>query len=113
MLERTLYNGVLSGQSLGGDKFFYPNPLASNGGYSRKPWFGCACCPSNLSRFIPSIPGYVYAVDGSDIYVNLYMGNEGRFDINGKRVRISQSGNYVWDGRWPSLSMRTGQGSSP
>lgn len=98
VLERTLYNGVLSGQSLNGDEFFYPNPLASDGGYSRKPWFGCACCPSNLSRFIPSIPGYVYAVKDGDVYVNLYLANDGDLKVNGKRVRLSQSGNYVDDG---------------
>lgn len=98
VLERTLYNGVLSGQSLNGDAFFYPNPLASDGGYSRKPWFGCACCPSNLSRFIPSIPGYVYAVKDGDVYVNLYLANDGDLKVNGKRVRLSQSGNYVDDG---------------
>ncbi len=75
VLERTLYNGLLSGVSLKGDGFFYPNPLASEGGYERKPWFGCACCPSNICRFIPSVPGYVYAVKDDDLYVNLYMSN--------------------------------------
>ena len=62
VLERTLYNGLISGMSLRGDGFFYPNPLESMGQHERKPWFGCACCPSNLCRFIPSLPGYVYAV---------------------------------------------------
>ncbi len=99
VLERTLYNGVLSGQSLEGDAFFYPNPLASEGGYSRKPWFGCACCPSNLSRFIPSIPGYVYAVNGKDVYVNLYLGNKSDLLVNGKKIALSQEGDYVWDGK--------------
>lgn len=99
VLERTLYNGLISGMSLAGDAFFYPNPLASDGGYSRKPWFGCACCPSNLCRFIPSLPGYVYAVDGRDVYVNLFLGNEGNLNVGGKRVRLAQSGNYVWDGK--------------
>ena len=83
VLERTLYNGLISGMSLEGDAFFYPNPLASDGGYSRKPWFGCACCPSNLSRFIPSLPGYVYAVNNKDVYVNLYLGNEGNLTVGG------------------------------
>ena len=80
-LERTLYNGLISGVSLDGGAFFYPNPLASNGGYSRKPWFGCACCPSNISRFIPSLPGYVYAVRDNDVYVNLFMGNDARLSV--------------------------------
>lgn len=99
VLERTLYNGLLSGISLGGDAFFYPNPLASDGGYSRQPWFGCACCPSNLSRFIPSLPGYVYAVDDKNVYVNLYLGNDAALDVAGKRVRLRQSGDYVWNGK--------------
>lgn len=70
-LERTLYNGLISGVSLEGNAFFYPNPLASNGSYSRKAWFDCSCCPSNICRFIPSLPGYIYAVKGKDIYVNM------------------------------------------
>ncbi len=103
-LERTLYNGLISGQSIEGDRFFYPNPLESDGGYERQPWFGCACCPSNLSRFIPSLPGYVYAVDGRDVYVNLYMGNRATVDVAGKRVKLSQGGDYVWEGN-PSVTI--------
>ena len=61
VLERTLYNGLLSGVSLDGKKFFYPNPLESGGDYERSPWFGCACCPGNMTRFLASLPGYVYA----------------------------------------------------
>jgi uncharacterized protein len=71
VLERSLYNNVLSGISLGGDRFFYPNPLESNGQHQRSEWFGCACCPSNVSRFIPSMPDYIYAQKGNDLYVNL------------------------------------------
>lgn len=99
VLERTLYNGLISGISLDGDKFFYPNPLASDGGYSRKPWFDCSCCPSNLCRFIPSLPGYVYAVKDRDIYVNLYIANDADIDMGGKKVRLSQKGDYIWDGK--------------
>ena len=62
VLERTLYNGLISGVSLEGNGFFYPNPLESMGQHQRQPWFGCACCPSNICRFIPSLPGYIYAV---------------------------------------------------
>ena len=75
VLERTLYNGVISGVSLDGGAFFYPNPLESDGRHQREPWFGCACCPSNICRFIPSVPGYVYAAKDRDLYVNLYMSN--------------------------------------
>ena len=98
VLERTLYNGLLSGVSLQGDGFFYPNPLESAGGYERKPWFGCACCPSNICRFIPSVPGYVYAVNGSDLYVNLYMPNTLTQKVNGKDVVLRQETGYPWNG---------------
>lgn len=98
VLERTLYNGLLSGVSLQGDGFFYPNPLESAGGYERKAWFGCACCPSNICRFIPSVPGYVYAVNGSDLYVNLYMPNTLTQKVNGKDVVLRQETGYPWNG---------------
>lgn len=98
VLERTLYNGLLSGVSLKGDGFFYPNPLESVGQHQRQEWFGCACCPSNISRFIPSVPGYVYAVNGNDLYVNLYMSNTLTQKINGKEVVLSQKTNYPWNG---------------
>lgn len=99
IVERTLYNGLISGMSVDGDSFFYPNPLASEGGYERKPWFGCACCPSNLCRFIPSLPGYIYAVRDKDVYVNLYIGNKAEFKVDGKKVALTQSGEYTWDGK--------------
>ena len=67
VLERTLYNGLISGVSLRRGGFFYPNPLESMGQHQRQPWFGCACCPSNICRFIPSLPGYVYAVKGRNV----------------------------------------------
>jgi DUF1680 family protein len=69
VLEQTLYNGMISGISLSGDHFFYPNPLESMGQHSRSEWFGCACCPSNVCRFIPSIPGYMYGQTDSRLYV--------------------------------------------
>lgn len=98
VLERTLYNGVISGMSVDGGAFFYPNPLESHGEHERQPWFGCACCPSNLCRFIPSIPGYVYAVKDRDVYVNLFMSNTAKLDVEGKMVELSQSTNYPWNG---------------
>jgi len=98
VLERTLYNGLISGMSLEGDGFFYPNPLASDGQHERQPWFGCACCPSNLSRFIPSLPGYVYAVKDKALYVNLFMTNTMKQTVAGKEVTLSQKTNYPWDG---------------
>lgn len=98
VLERTLYNGLISGVSLEGDGFFYPNPLESTGNYERKPWFGCACCPSNICRFIPSVPGYIYAVHGGDLYVNLFMGNTSEIEVNGKKVSLTQETGYPWNG---------------
>lgn len=98
-LERTLYNGLISGVSLEGDSFFYPNPLASNGAYSRKPWFDCSCCPSNICRFIPSLPGYIYAVRDKDVYVNLYIANDADINVASRPVKISQHGDYAWDGK--------------
>ena len=98
VLERTLYNGLISGVSLEGNGFFYPNPLASSGDYAREPWFGCACCPSNICRFIPSLPGYIYAVKDKDLYVNLYMSNTMTHQIGGRSVTLSQKTGYPWSG---------------
>ena len=105
-LERSLYNGVISGMSVDGGRFFYPNPLSSDGKYKfnadgtteRQPWFGCACCPSNLCRFIPSFPGYMYAVKDSKLYVNLFAGNTATIQVGGKDVVLEQQTNYPWDG---------------
>ena len=105
-MERTLYNGVISGMSVDGGRFFYPNPLSSDGKYKfnadgtteRQPWFGCACCPSNLCRFIPSFPGYMYAVKDSKLYVNLFAGNTATIQVLGKDVTLSQETSYPWDG---------------
>ena len=105
-LERTLYNGVISGMSVDGGKFFYPNPLSSDGVYTfnadrtktRQPWFGCACCPSNLCRFIPSMPGYIYGVRDDDLYVNLFAANIATIALKGKNVTLEQSTQYPWDG---------------
>lgn len=98
VLERTLYNGLISGVSLDGGSFFYPNPLSSNGKYSRKPWFGCACCPSNVSRFIPSLPGYVYAVENDQVYVNLYLSNKAELKVDKKKILLEQETGYPWNG---------------
>lgn len=105
-LERTLYNGVISGMSMDGGRFFYPNPLSSDGKYkfnadgntTRQPWFGCACCPSNLCRFIPSVPGYIYAVKDNKVYVNLFASNTANIQVGDKEVQIEQQTNYPWDG---------------
>ena len=99
VLERTLYNALLSGISLSADKFFYPNPLESHGEHKRSAWFGCACCPSNICRFIPSVPGYVYAQKGDSLYVNLYMNNQATVDLKGEKITIQQVTDYPWQGK--------------
>jgi hypothetical protein len=114
-MERTLYNGVISGMSVDGGRFFYPNPLSSDGKYKfnadgtteRQPWFGCACCPSNLSRFIPSFPGYMYAVKDNKLYVNLFAGNTATIQVGGKDVVLEQQTNYPWDGDITMKVVRT------
>lgn len=98
VLERSLYNGLISGVSLDGGGFFYPNPLESMGQHQRQPWFGCACCPSNICRFIPSVPGYIYAVKDNNLYVNLFMSDNATVNVNGKKVSLSQTTEYPWDG---------------
>lgn len=98
VLERTLYNGLISGVSLSGDRFFYPNPLESVGQHGRSEWFGCACCPSNVCRFMPSIPGYVYAQKDNMIYVNLFVESESDIVLEKNKIHISQKSNYPWEG---------------
>ncbi|MBN2244575.1 MAG: glycoside hydrolase family 127 protein [Candidatus Aminicenantes bacterium] len=99
VLERTLYNGLISGVSLEGTLFFYPNPLASFGERTRSPWFTCACCPSNISRFMPSVPGYVYAVRDNSVYVNLFIESDVDVDLESGKVHLAQTTDYPWDGR--------------
>ncbi len=99
VLERTLYNGFLSGVSLSGDHFFYPNVLESRGQHARSEWFGCACCPSNVCRFLPSIPGYIYAVKGNELYTNLYMSNISKIRIDDIDSEIEQVTDYPLSGK--------------
>jgi DUF1680 family protein len=99
VMERTLYNGLISGVSLDGKSFFYPNPLESNGQHARSPWFGVACCPGNITRFMASVPGYVYAQRNDAIWVNLYMASNADLKLdNGRRVKVVQETRYPWDG---------------
>ncbi|WP_423130446.1 glycoside hydrolase family 127 protein [Gaoshiqia sp. Z1-71] len=106
VLERSLYNGVISGVALDGKNFFYPNPLEcdrhyhfnSGGSLTREPWFDCSCCPTNLCRFMPSVPGYIYAQTNDRMYVNLFIQSSTEMEIDGSRVAISQETNYPWEG---------------
>jgi len=98
VMERTMYNALLSGVSLSGNRFFYPNPLESNGKVQRKAWFGCACCPSNITRFLPSVPGYIYAHRDNEIYINLYISSEAEWETEEGKIKLSQQSVYPWDG---------------
>lgn len=98
ILEKTLYNSALSGVSLSADRFFYPNPLESNGQHQRQAWFGCACCPSNVARFVPAIPGYIYAATDKDLYVNLFISNDAEFMVGNRKIRLIQKTDFPWSG---------------
>ncbi len=106
VIERTMYNGLISGLSLDGEQFFYPNALESDGEYefnrgkcTRQSWFDCSCCPTNLIRFIPSIPGLIYAKQADTLYVNLYAANEATIEMPGGDVQVGQATSYPWNGR--------------
>ena len=98
VLEKSLYNGALDGLSLSGDRFFYGNPLASNGGNKRSEWFGTACCPSNIARLVASLGDYIYAKSDNDIWVNLFVGSNTSLDLKNNVVQLVQQTNYPWDG---------------
>lgn len=106
VIERTMFNGLISGISLSGTEFFYPNALESDGKYksnrgscTRQGWFDCSCCPTNLIRFIPAIPGLIYAKQKNILYVNLYMSNHATVDLNGQKVTLTQQTDYPWNGK--------------
>lgn len=116
VFERTLYNGFLAGVSFEGNTFFYPNPLEADGVKKfnqgvcgRSPWFDCSCCPVNIVRVLPSLPGYIYAVQDDNVFVNLYIGNEAEFEVGNQSMRIAQKTNYPWDGKI-ALSMEHAKG---
>lgn len=105
VIERTLYNGLLSGISLDGKKFFYVNPLEADGKFkfnhgsgTRQSWFDCSCCPTNLVRFIPSLPGLIYAQQKDELFVNLYVSSEAEAAVNNTPVTIEQQTDYPWQG---------------
>ncbi len=99
ILERVLYNGVISGVSLQGDRFFYDNPMESDGTSHRQEWYDCSCCPTQISRIIPSIGDYMYAVDNHRIWVNLYAESNAEINLRNGSVKIEKITNYPWDGK--------------
>lgn len=105
VLEKILYNGLISGLSLDGKKFFYTNAMEVKGNHTHKDfegersgWFECSCCPTNMTRLLPSIPGYIYAQHGNDFFVNLFVNSSTQFTINHQAVSITQENNYPWEG---------------
>jgi len=106
VMERSLYNNVIAGVGLDGKTFFYPNPLEcdakfpfNRGSLNRQPWFDCSCCPTNLCRFLPSVPGYIYARKQNTIYINLFVASSTKIDLNSKTsVELNQQTNYPWNG---------------
>ncbi len=99
VFERSLYNGVLAGVSLDGRRFFYVNPLESEGHHHRSPWFGCACCPPNVARTLASLGGYAYAVSDGAIWVNLYIQGSAAATVNGRKLTLNVETDYPWDGK--------------
>ena len=106
VIERTLYNGLISGISLDGTHFFYPNALESDGKYefnqgaaTRKSWFDCSCCPTNMVRFVPAIPGLIYSKSDDTVFVNLYASNEATIDLPAQSIKLNMETNYPWDGK--------------
>jgi uncharacterized protein len=113
VLEKVLYNGLISGEGLDGKSFFYTNAMQITDGVSgtnfnsfnnkgievtRSGWFECSCCPTNLARLIPSVPGYIYAEKGNSLYVNLFISGSANLTIANKPVQVIQQNNYPWDG---------------
>lgn len=113
VLEKVLYNGLISGEGLDGKSFFYTNAMQITKGFTanafnsfntkgiettRSGWFECSCCPTNLVRLVPSVPGYIYAEKGDKLYVNLFISGSANLNINNKQVQVVQQNNYPWNG---------------
>ncbi len=105
ILEKSLYNGLISGVGLDGKSFFYTNAMQITHAFgnkgveaTRSGWFECSCCPTNIARLLPSIPGYMYAQKEADLYVNLFINSKVNLMIRNKAVEVVQQNNYPWDG---------------
>lgn len=99
VLERSLYNGARDGLSLSGDRFFYGNPLASDGRHYRREWFGTACCPANIARLVASLGDYIYGYSDAGLWVNLFIGSNTSVKIGKQEVPVTMTTNYPWDGK--------------
>ena len=106
VLERTLYNGFLSGVGMDGTTFYYVNPLTCDGKFqfnretsmARQPWYQTACCPTNVVRLLPSLSGYIYALRDRDLFVNLYIAGRAQVQLDRSEIKLEQKTNYPWDG---------------
>ncbi|MGC4037967.1 MAG: glycoside hydrolase family 127 protein [Chitinophagaceae bacterium] len=97
-LERVLYNNLLSGISLTGDKYFYENPLIATD-HKRWVWHDCPCCPPMILKMVGALPGFIYAQDADGLYVNLFIGSEAKASVNGNAINIKQETDYPWKGK--------------
>jgi DUF1680 family protein len=105
LLEKVLYNGLISGVGLDGKSFFYTNAMQVTNGFThsalektRSGWFECSCCPTNVARFLPSLPGYIYAQKDNGVFINLFVSSQATLNIQNKPVEIVQENNYPWEG---------------
>ena len=105
LLEKVLYNGLISGVGLDGKSFFYTNAMQVTDGFThsalepaRSGWFECSCCPTNMARFLPSLPGYIYAQKGTNVFVNLFIAGSADLKLNNTNIKITQVNNYPWNG---------------
>jgi DUF1680 family protein len=96
-VERVLFNNILNGVSLSGDRYYYQNPLEGHS-RSRWEWHVCPCCPPMFLKFMGALPNYIYAVDDKGFYINQFIGSDAELEINGRRVKLTQENNYPWDG---------------
>src|SRR5690606_13535991 len=99
VLEKSLYNGALDGLSLSGDRFFYGNPLSSDGRAERSQWFGTACCPSNIARLVASVGNYIYARSENSLWINLFVDSQTQVTFKGTSVPVRMMTEYPWDGK--------------
>jgi len=98
LVELTMYNSGISGVSLSGDRFFYTNPLESDGKHRRRAWFDPPCCPSNMVRFLPEIGSTIYGKRGNEIFVNQFIGSEASIALPDNKIKLTQETDYPWDG---------------
>jgi len=121
LMEKVLYNGMLSGVGLDGKSFFYTNAMQVTDGFThsalerqRSGWFECSCCPTNILRLLPSLPGYIYGVKDRELYINLFVSSKATIEIGGEKVQLVQQNNYPWDGHLSFiLSPTSSQAASP